>query len=207
MVSGTRYWESLERWSPTLFLVGGGLVVGHAAVRGIEAFTATAPPPDVFGPPGYLLALLGVLGLYPALVERTPRVARLAAVVALVPLVGWVGLSAVSFAAAAGVSVVQAPEGLGGLFVAHIVGVVLTYVLFGLASLRAGVHSRSIGLLLLMPPVLMGGMLAGAAVMGYSAIGAFVIGGAQALVHLTIGGVLRGNPTETQAPAGDVMAG
>lgn len=207
MVSSTRYWEALDRWSPTLFLVGGGLVVGHAAVRGIEAFTATAPPPDVFGPPGYLLALLGMLGLYPALVERTPRVARLAAVVALVPLVGWVGLSAVSFAAAAGVSAVQSPEGLEVLFVAHIVGVVLTYVLFGLASLRAGVHSRPIGLLLLMPPVLISGMMAGAAVIGYSAFGAFVIGGTQALVHLTIGDVLRRDPTESPAPAGDVTAG
>lgn len=198
---------SLERWSPTLFLVGGGLVLGHAAVRGIEAFTPTAPPPDVFGPLGYLLALVGLLGLYPALVDRTPTVARVAAVVALVPLVGWAAISIATLAGAAGVLGTSLPGLFGGFFLVHMAALFLTYVLFGVASLRAGVHARTVGVLLLVPPVLLVSLMAGAAVIGGSTIGAFVIGSLQAVVHLSIGGLLRAGATPADAPVGDAAAG
>lgn len=201
------HFESLENWSPVLFLFAGGLVIGHAAIRGVEAFTDVAPPPDVFGPTGYLLAVLGLLGLYPALADRTPRLARTAAVVAAVPLVGWVIISASSFGEVAGVLPSESWVLPGVFFVVHLVTMVLTYVLFGVASLRAGVHSRTVGRLLLVPPALFVVMMAGGATVGYSAPGAFVVGSGLALAHLSIGAVLwAGTPTDHQAPSADATA-
>lgn len=203
----TRRLESLERWSPALFLVGGGLVAGHAAVRGIEAFTPMAPPPDVFGPLGYLLALVGLLGLYPALVDRTPRMVRFGAVVAAVPLLGWIAITIATMAEAVGVLGTPLAVLFGSLFVVHVVTLVLTYVVFGVACVRAGGHWRPAGLLLLAPPALLASLVVGAAVLGDSTTGAFVIGSLQAVVHLSIGGVLRAGAASTGPWVGDAALG
>lgn len=190
--SATQRCRLLERWSPILFLGGGGLIVGHAVVRYVEAFTALTAPPDVFAPVGYLVALIGLYGLYPGLVERTPRLARAAVVLGMVPLAGWTAMTGQGVAAAVGLLPPDATVVPGPLFVVHVVSVVLTYVLFGVASLRAGIHSRSLGLLLLAPPTLLLGMIVAATAVGNSAVGAMVVGGAQAAVHLSIGVILRG---------------
>lgn len=208
MVTGsTQRLESLARWSPTLFLAGGGLVVGHAAVRGVEAFTTNAPPPDVFGPAGYLLAVVGLLGLYPALEEQVPRLARAAAAVAAVPLVGWVAILAVT----AGEVVGAVPAGMGAFpgaaFAVHLGTLLLAYVLFGVAALRAGVHPRAVGGLLLAAPALWLAMVVGAAVVPDSVVGPFLVGGAQVLVHLGIGATLRAARRVEETTAGDPTPG
>lgn len=202
-----RRWASLERWSPTLFLIGGGLIVGHAAVRGIDEFTSMAPPPDVFGPVGYLLALVGMLGLYPALVDRTPTVVRVGAVVAVVPLVGWTAISIATLAEAVGILDTPIAALFGPFFLLHMLTLILAYLLFGVASLRSGVHPRPVGLLLLAPPVSLVTILVGAAVLGESTIGAFVIGSLQAAVHLSIGGLLRAADAPAETPVRDVIVG
>lgn len=198
---------SLGRWSPTLFLAGGGLVVGHAAVNGVEAFTGATPPPDVFGPAGYLLAVGGLLGLAPALADRTPRLARVAAAVALVPLIGWLAILATALGELAGVAPPVSAILSGGVLATHLATLLLAYVLFGAAWLRAEVHPRSVGLLLLAPPVLWVAMLAGAAVVGADAVGPFFVGAAQALVHVGIGATLRAARVAETAPAGDPTPG
>lgn len=204
-VVSTRRLELLEQWSPTLFLVGGGLIVGHAVIRGIEAFTEMSVPADVFGPAGYLVALVGLFGLYSALVEEEPTFARAAAVVASAPLVGWVVILAWSLGEVAGVLIPQSAVFPGAFFMVHIVTVVLTYVLFSVASLRADVHVRTIGFLLLAPPLLFVVMIMGGTIMGYSAGGAFVVGTGQALVHVAVGSVLRtDHPSGSAAATGDV---
>lgn len=205
--ANTRPWQALERWSPTLFLIGGGLVAGHAAIRGVEAFTAMAPPPDVFGPVGYFLAIVGLLGLYPALVDRAPRLARAGAAIAVVPLVGWSWFSIAAFAELAGI-VAPASEIIpGSVFLVHVVGVVLTYGLFAVASLQAGSSSRLVGVLLLAPPVLMAFLVVAAGVIGPSTVGAFIVGSLQAGVHLSIGGVLRAGAAPARVPVGDRAPG
>jgi hypothetical protein len=72
------HFDAVEQWSPTLFLVGGGLVITHATVQAIDAFTAMTTPPDVFVAAGHLVALVGLLVLYPVPAYRTPRLARVA---------------------------------------------------------------------------------------------------------------------------------
>lgn len=205
--ANNRPWPALERWSPTLFLAGGGLVAGHAAIRGLEAFTAMAPPPDVFGPVGYFLAIVGLLGLYPALVDRAPRLARAGAAIAVVPLVGWSWFSIAAFAELAGIVSAASAMIPGPVFLVHVVTLVLTYGLFAVASLRAGRSLRLVGALLLAPPILMSTMVVAAAVVGNSTSGAFLVGSLQAVVHLSIGGVLRAGAAPARVPVGDRSPG
>lgn len=200
--ASNRPWQTLERWSPTLFLVGGGLVAGHAAIRGLEAFTAMAPPPDVFGPVGYFLAIVGLLGLYPALVDRAPRLARAGAAIAVVPLVGWSWFSIVAFAELTGI-VSPASEAIPGpVFIVHVVTLVLTYGLFAVASIRADSSFRLVGGLLLAPPILMSTMVVASVVVDNSTTGAFLVGSLQAVVHLSIGVVLRASAAPARVPVG-----
>lgn len=151
----TLHWKSLDRWSPTLFLAAGVLFVGHATVRGIEAFTTMPPPADVFGPTGYVVAILGLLGVYPALADRVPETARLAAVTAAITAPAWVLIAAWNFGEAAGVVPPQTAVLPGIFFVVVILATMLLYLLFGAASFRAGVHTRSFSALLMAPVALL----------------------------------------------------
>lgn len=181
--------RSLERWSATLYLVAGGFLVVNAALLGYEAFAAAAAPEDVFGPPGFLVGFLGLLGLYAALVDRTPKLARVAVVVALVAAAGWAVITPFSVGGELGVlSGEQLPM---AVVVVAWSTTVLAYVLFGAASLRTGVHSRTVGLLLLAPAVLMVALLVGAGVLGENPTAPFLIATGQALAHLALGFALR----------------
>lgn len=200
--------QSLERWRPTLFLVGGGLVVGHAAIRALEAFTTVTPPPDVFAPLGYLVALVGLVTLYPSLVDRSPYVTRIATVLAAIPLVGWSGFAVTGLLELVEVAPALVAPLPAEWFVVHMAALILTYGLFALACLRSGTLGRAVGLLLFAPPLLFIVMLAAAAVLGYSAVGAFVVGGAQAIVHVGVGAALWvRRPAVESAPAVDATTG
>lgn len=202
------HWGSLERWSPKLFLIGGMLVIGHAAIRGVEAFTDMVPPPDVFGPLGYLLVFFGLLGLCRAHREQAPKMTRLYTSVTAFTLVGWMVISTMTFAEAIGVLAGQSSILPGGFYMVHLLMVVLTYLMVGISSLLADVHSRTIGLLLILPALLFITLMVGSAVSGTFAIGSFVIGTAQALAHLSIGEVLRISPLEgRQTPSGETATG
>ena len=202
------HWSSLERWSPKLFLIGGALVIGHAAIRGVEALTDLVPPPDVFGPLGYLIVFFGLLGLCRTLLEQTPKIARLYTAVTAITLVGWIVISAVTFAGVSGILSPQSSILPGGFYIVHILMVVLTYVMVGVSSLHAGVHSRTTGFLLLLPALLFTALMVGSAVSGTFAIGSFVIGTAQALAHLAIGEGLRASPLDgSRTSSGDTATG
>jgi hypothetical protein len=183
----------LERTSPTLFLAAGVLLTAYASFNALDAFTTVVYPnlENVAGPAGFALGFVGVLGLYPGLVAHHPRLARVGA--------GCVSLGAVGFSVFAVVNlgaVVGALEGppawLDGLLVLVVLGMVPGYLAFGVASLRADTHSRTLGLLLLAPPAVFATMLAGGAVLGGSAVGVFLLGSGQAISHLAIGATLHG---------------
>lgn len=198
---------SLEKWSPTAFLVAGMLFVGHAVVRGIEAFATTSPPPDVFGPTGYVVALVGLFGLYPTLTDRIPRFARVAAIMAAIPAIGWLVISVWSFGEVAGIVPSQSDVLPGVFFIVVILSTFLTYVLFSVASLRANVHSRTVGALLLAPAAVLVLLIMGVAILeGGAAIGGFIIGSGQTLAHVAIGGALRREsvPTDHESPSDGV---
>lgn len=187
--------KTLERWSSTLYLVAGGILVGNALLLGYEAFVGSAAPEDVFGPPGFFIGFLGLFGLYAALADRTPKLARVAVVVAAVAAAGWAAITPFSVGGELGIlSAQQLPM---AVVVAAWVGTILAYGLFGAASLRTGVHSRTVGLLLFAPAVLIVTLIVGAGALGVSAVAPFLVGSGQALAHLAIGYALRTENTST----------
>lgn len=204
-----RLWKPLEQMYPALFLIGGGLILGHAAIRGVEAFTNVAPPPDIFAPAGYLLATLGLLGVYPVLAKETPAIARIAASVALVPLLGWMVIFLAAMAEILGLIASPSVVIPGAFYGVHLGAFTVAYLLFGLASLLGNRHSQTISALLLAPPLLFIVMVVIAAIAGDSAVGAFLVGAGLAVAHLAIGLTLRNANARTDhdTPAGDLTTG
>jgi hypothetical protein len=140
----------LEGNASTLFLVAGGLAVVFGANTALRTFVGTSYPivQGLVGPTGFLLGVVGLFGLYPALADRTPRLARIAAAVAAIPAVGWPLILAVGIADNV-LGLLNLSEIQGILSLVVIVTMVLAFGLFGVTSLRAGVRSRVVGALLL----------------------------------------------------------
>lgn len=146
---------ALDGRSPMLLLIGGGLLVVFAANTWLGAFAGTSYPAlhDVVGPAGFLVGVLGVLGLSPTLVDRLGNVGRAAAVLAAIPAVGWTVIVAGSVGNALGV-LADGGSVIGIVAIVTIVTTTLSYALFGALALRAGVHSRLVGVSLLIPAVM-----------------------------------------------------
>ena len=210
MVKISPYWTSLERRSATLFIIAGGLLVGHAAIRGIRAFTDIPTPMDGFGPAGFLLGFLGLLGFYPALSERSPWLARVGALLAIVPILDYALILAWGFAEMAGV-VPHLFELLPGaiFFPIHQSAMVLTYGLFGVATLRVGSLPQKVGILLVIPSFLILGLVVDVPFIQDSAAAGFLAGSAIALIHFVIGYSLGPGRTlrDSDAPTGEQTTG
>jgi hypothetical protein len=145
----------LEQRASALFLVAGGLAVVFGANTALRTFVGTSYPivQDVIGPIGFLVGVIGLFGLYPALADRTPTLARVAAAVAVVPAVGYLAIVVMGIGSTAGV--LSYPTGpLAAIPIVVIVTMVLAFGLFGVTSLRAGVRSRVVGALLLVESVM-----------------------------------------------------
>lgn len=179
------------------FLAAGGSLLGHAAVMGVQAFTNVTAPADVFAPVGHLLALVGLVGLYPVANDCTPTLARIGAVVAAVIALGW---AVVTLSILATTLENQPPPIdmlLGVLSILVLVSTVLPYLLFGVITLRSDVVSRSVGFLLLVPAALLVVLLVDIAILGASPLDGVVIGAGLALSMLAIGYTLGTTETRT----------
>lgn len=199
-------WTVLESRSPAAFLVAGTLLFGFVILTVITAFTEMlvgvnrAVVGGVLvgsGMFGLVIAVVGLLGLYPRLRTPAPRMARVglgALVAALTGILVVVGTLAV----------VGPPEYPGDvpafvppIFIFSGLLIMLGYALFAAASIRTRTPSRRIGLLLAIPGVVL--------LWHYSALAAF---GSQHVLEiidytvisttlLTIGYLLRGEPVTT----------
>lgn len=150
MTSLRRTLRALEENAAAPFLIAGGLATVFAVNTGLKTFVGTSYPvvQDVVGPLGFLLGVVGLFGLYPTLADRTPTLARIAAVVAVVPAVGYFAILVMGVGTTVGV--LSYPTGpLAVIPVVVIVTMVVAFGLFGITSLRAGVRSRVVGVLLL----------------------------------------------------------
>lgn len=204
----TSRWDSVEQWSPTLFFVGGGLLIGHAVMSGVHAFTDIATPPDAFVTTGHFVALAGLLGLYPVLATGTGSLARAAAAAGVVALVSWFVMTVVRFFELAGIVSSLGDALPEPFFIVVLASTILTYGLFGVATLRID-SSRSVGLLVLAPGILTAALVVDSALTGVSALDGMFIGGGLALSMMALGYTLRtwDRPTDHAASAGDVAAG
>ena len=195
--------ETLERRSATVFLVAGGLLAVFAVNTGLRTFVGQSSPlvQSLVAPVGFLVGVLGLLGLYPAVANRTPTSARAAGVLAGVTAAYWIVIVAGSLGDIVGV--LPASEELFPLvfFFGVYVAMLLTYAVFGIVALRAGVPSRTVGLLVLGPAAMFLLLMTGVAPN-------FLIDAGHALFHFGIGIALRAEsvPTERAGPAPDSTA-
>lgn len=191
MVSGsTPNWKRLEARSGTLFLVAGAVVLVYAGLHGVEAATDLVLEPNPFEF-GYVLGFLGLLGLYPRLADDTPWLARVGAVAAVFGIMGLSAFTVVHLAELAGVVPPGGPAWFGIFIPFALTGFTVGYLSIGLASLRAAVHTRTVGLLLLAPGIIVVVMAVQILAGWTSQLQAFVISAGQAMAHLAIGATLK----------------
>lgn len=186
----TPRWKRLEARSGTLFLVGGAVVVVYAGLHGVEAATDMVLEPNPFEF-GYVLGFLGLLGLYHALVDDNPWLARLGAVAAVLGMIGLSVFTALHLAEVAGLVAPEQPAWFGVFALFPLVGFVVGYLSIGIASLRADVHTRTVGLLLLVPGLIVVVMIIQILAGWTSQWQAFVISAGEAMAHLAIGVALE----------------
>lgn len=190
-------WRLFEQWSATAFLIGGLLMVIDGAL--VVANIATGAEHwmllgQAFVGAAWTAALIGLLGLYPGLADRRKWLSRVGAVLAVIGVVTFAVMAIASLAFYAGI-----PDGeftaLVPFFLPGVLlGSVLAFLLFGIATLRTGASSRTVGILLLiLPLIVLTNFFLGVSGIESAAITLGIVIG-DALVMLALGYVLR---TET----------
>lgn len=192
----------LDGKSSTLFLVGGAILVVYAAFHGMEAFLDMDYPmvrDGIIRPVGYILGFVAVLGLYPKLAGRSPKLARLGVIITGLAVVGWFvsGFLGPTRGLAMHLGV-DTPGWLNAFGILIALGFLVGLPSFGIASLRTEVYSKSVGLLLLAPILV---MVVNFAIVGggfTSPFWRFVVSIGDALIILALGVALRTGGMQTR---------
>lgn len=155
----TPLWKSLEKWNATAFLVAGWLLFVATAINGLDLFTPVATQEGILlsvegivGFGGVVISFLGLLGLYPRLADATPRLARVGVSLTVLPAAFFSALLVVCSALAPllGFPSLKTLVPSFQLITATIVvSFAVALTLFGVASLRTDIPSRTVGGLLL----------------------------------------------------------
>lgn len=157
-LGSTQRWESLENGRSSLFLVAGILfginivIVATGTATGSEKMTVLLG--ETFNAAAWAVALVGLLGFYPGVADRRSWMARAGAVCAAIGVVVFTALSILSFVYYLEI-IDGSIESLVPLILPGvIIGGVLSFLLFGIVSLRTDGRQRIIGILLLLPPLI-----------------------------------------------------
>lgn len=191
----TAQWGALEEWSSTAFLVGGILWLIDTGLLGLELFIGVSilGTPGMVNPllylSGLVAAIVGLLGFYPALASWMPRLARVSA--GLVSIAGIAILVLLMWFVTS--DFLNQPDPPVVLLLLSLLVVVLGFILFGFASIRTNVPSRTVGLLVLAIPAILFVLIVGTAVSGGDAPdwASPAIGGVMSVLLLAIGYQLR----------------
>lgn len=199
-------WESLERRSASLFVLGGLMFAVSAVLTVVAMVTGAIQPNMVLGEAfiaaGWIAPLLGLIGLYPALADRNPRLGRAGLLFALIGLVAFVFLAVASLVAfVQGLEITEIPIPVAVLLPGIIAGSLLAFVSFSIASLRSEAHARTVGVLMLIPSgIFVTNFLVLPIILGPGPnppeVG-FIITGLLTLAMLAIGYALRTTDTPT----------
>lgn len=196
----------LERWSPTLFVVGGVIVTGFAALGVVAPFTdASSPRVRNVLTIGYVLGFVGLVGLYPAFADRHPWLARAGAASAALVAVGFPLNVIVSLGQLAGLVAGEGPAWVNVFIPLVILGMLVGYLSFGIASYRTPEYSQTVAFLLVVPAVLFAVVIDGTVTVGLGQW-AFVLSSGEALGIIGIGRRIRierkagGDPKTTASP-------
>jgi hypothetical protein len=194
VTNDTKLWETLERRRSTAFLIAGLMFAVDAAI--IAAVIGPLgeqyiPLVQAFIAAGWTAGFVGLLGVFPGLADRSRRLAQAGAVFVGIGLLVFVSMGIVSLAYFSNTLSGDLDTLVTILFPGIIIGSVLGFVTFGAATLRTGVHARSVGVLFvvmgLIPVVNIGRTIAG--IQSRTATLAIVV--ALTLVTLSIGYLLR----------------
>jgi hypothetical protein len=157
---------------------------------------------------GWIAGLLGLLGLYPGLADRSRWLSSAGVVFAVIGVLAFTVLAVVSFYAfVAGYGLGNFPVPVVYFIPGVFVGSLLAFVSFGVARLRSDAHSRTVGALLLVPSaIFLTNLFVLPAIFGSGPappeVGFIVVSGL-ALTMLAIGYTLRTEdvPTDRSEPA------
>lgn len=185
----TPLWRVLERWTARLYLIAGVVLTVYAAINGLAVFMEAPVTPRVLQA-GYIAGFLGLLGIYPRVAHRRPWLARAGAATAVIGVVVFTISTLNNLADLAGLTV----GGLPGMSIVTAMGIlafVAGYPLVSVAVLSSGTYTRTVGLLLLAPAVIIVFMLATIVTNLVSPATVFVVSAGQAMTHLAIGSTLK----------------
>lgn len=143
----------LEARRVPLFVVSGLLLAVFAANSGLAEYVGTSYPAiqSIAGPAGFLFGTLGVLGLYPALIDRSPRLAKAGAVIAIVAAIGWFVITTLGLIEVVGG--VELPS-VGPIAIVVFLCILLSYSIAGLSIVRFDAHPTLTGVFVLVPALL-----------------------------------------------------
>lgn len=182
-------WDSVERWSPLLFLLAGMFLVIAAVMSGMAFLGHGQLFDDWLILPlelGRLAALTGTLGLSVQLARHSPGLGKLGGAVTVLAI-GLVGaLTASALLTTTGLLSVSMPA----LGVAAFVLSAGTFLLYGFGILRTRSHPTLVGRLLVVNAAALLVVFFGRILLPLGLL-ATVVPGAQALVYVTISHSLR----------------
>lgn len=185
-------------WSALLFFIAGALLIIFTVILGTVAFTDfdVREVRSVFGPGGFAFAFGALLLLYPSLAERVPWPARAGAFFGLSGLVGSTLVSLTTLAEVTGIF--KAPGWTSALDLLIIIGLIPGFLSFAVAVLRTELYPQTLGYLLIGPAAIFAlNFVRGVTLGRWTPIWSpFLLGAAQALVHMAIGLVLRKEAVE-----------
>lgn len=201
MTGSAAVWRSLERWSATAFLAAGLLMVVDAFVVAANIVTGAERlllVGQVFVGVAWTAALLGLLGLYPQLADRSRWLSRAGALFAAIGVVVFAVMAVTVVVYLAGIPAGDYSD-VGSLFIPGVlIGSVLGFVSYSAATLRTAVRSRAFGILLALPAVLvLANILRFVAGFESTTITLGIVVG-DALVMLAIGQSLRTGTSHTE---------
>lgn len=179
-----------------VILIGAAVVALHDATRGTEM---ALPVGQAFIGAGWTALLVGLLGLYPRLADRSRWLSRAGLLFTVIGIVGYVVMTALSVAVFTNI-VAGELESYAILFLPLVaVGSFLAFPLIAIAILRSGVYSRTVGVLLFGPTAI---FLANVLTGGNSPWSLVAVIVAQIVVYGTIGYLLRTDGvSEQRAPS------
>lgn len=150
-------WKWIEQRSAKAFLIGGLLMAVDAVLVTANIATGTEQLlllGQAFVGVAWTAALLGLLGVYPRLADRSRWLSRAGAVFAVIGVIVFATMSVTVLVYYAGIPVGEYSD-VGQFFIPGVlIGSVLAFITFSAASLRTDVHSGTFGILLLVPAVL-----------------------------------------------------
>lgn len=156
---GLRLLNPLERWSPIIFILAGGLALLSSGINTLDAVPGLSTQQGILifieglaGFGGILLSFVAMLGLYPILKTDAPRLARVGVGVMVLPVLFflvdlvWLSLSGVLGLPSLTLTYLPSPMlALGAAFLLFAVGTTI----FGVIALVTSALSQTIGGLLI----------------------------------------------------------